>query len=169
MIQRGCRVRTIQDTRNGLKPLYGLLKRTNDIVTKDELDKTVDELEQEVIHELNLDFSPDENPNKMFSVIFPYQIRFTIPSDAHNTEIVINTKTEEFYSGRNQQDVLFQKEHSNRYSKTAFIKHIQNYVRDELWRVNPEDAHLTYTGKPEVREMSESELSTFEREIAEND
>ena len=73
---------------------------------KDELEKTVDELEQEVMDELNLDFSPDENPNKMFSVEFPYQVRFTIPSDAHNTEIVINTKTEEFYSGRNQQDVL---------------------------------------------------------------
>jgi hypothetical protein len=65
--------------------------------------------------------------------------------------------------------VLFQKEHSNRYSKTAFIKYIQNYVRDELWRVNPEDAHLTYTGKPVVRKMTESELATFEREIAEND
>ena len=136
---------------------------------KDELNKSIDELEQEVIHELNLDFSPDENPNRRFSVEFPYQVRFTIPSDAHNTEIVINTKTEEFYSGRNHQDVLFQKEQSNRYSKTAYIKHIQKYVRDELWRVNPEDAHLTYTGKPQVREMTESELSTFEREIAEND
>ena len=135
----------------------------------DELDKTVDELEQEVLDELNLEFSPDENPNKMFSVVFPYQVRFTIPSDAHNTEIVINSKTEEFYSGRNQQDVLFQKEQSDRYSKTAFIKHIQKYVRDELWRVKPEDAHLTYTGKPEVKEMSETELATFQREIAENE
>ena len=135
----------------------------------DELDKTVDELEQEVLDELNLEFSPDENPNKMFSVVFPYQVRFTIPSDAHNTEIVINTQTEEFYSGRNQQDVLFQKEQSDRYSKTAFIKHIQKYVRDELWRVEPEDAHLTYTGKPEVKEMSETELATFQREIAENE
>ena len=138
-------------------------------MSKNELEKTADELEQEVMDELNLDFSPDENPNKMFSVEFPYQVRFTIPSDAHNTEIVINTKTEEFYSGRNRQDVLFQKELSNRYSKTAFIKYIQNYVRDELWKVEPEDAHLTYTGKPQVREMTESELSTFEREIADNE
>jgi len=135
----------------------------------DELDKTVDELEQEVLDELNLEFTPDENPNKMFSVIFPYQVRFTIPDDQHNTEIVINTKTEEFYSGRNPQDILFQKEQSDRYSKTAFIKHIQKYVRDELWRVEPEDAHLTYTGKPEVKEMSETELATFQREIAENE
>ncbi len=137
------RVRTIQGHQNHTEPCEGLLKGTNDTMRKDELEKTVDALEQEVMDELNLEFSPDENPNKMFSVVFPYQVRFTIPSDAHNTEIVINTKTEEFYSGRNQQDVLFQKEHSNRYSKTAFIKYIQNYVRDELWRVNPEDAHLT--------------------------
>jgi len=130
---------------------------------------TLDQLEQEVIDDLNLEFSPDENPNRMFSVVFPYQVRFTIPDDDHNTEVIINSKTEEFYSGRNPQDVLFQKDLSDRYSKTAFIKHIQKYVRDELWRVEPEDAHLTYTGKPEVTEMSELRLSTFQREIADNE
>ena len=103
-----------------------------------EKDQTLDELEQEVIDDLNLEFTPDENPNKMFSVVFPYQVRFTIPDDQHNTEIVINTKTEEFYSGRNPQDILFQKDISDRYSKTAFIQHIQKYVRDELWRVKPD-------------------------------
>ena len=136
---------------------------------KERPEQTLDELEQEVIDELNLEYSPDENPNKMYSVGFPYQVRFTIPDDQHNTEIVINTKTEEFYSGRNPQDVLFQKEQSDRYAKTAFIKHIQKYVREELWRVEPEDAHLTYTGKPEVTEMSELRLSTFQREIADNE
>ena len=136
---------------------------------KERPEQTLDELEQEVIDELNLEYSPDENPNKMYSVVFPYQVRFTIPDDQHNTEVIINTKTEEFYSGRNPQDVLFQKEQSDRYSKTAFIKHIQKYVREELWRVEPEDTHLTYTGKPEVTEMSELRLSTFQREIADNE
>ena len=134
-----------------------------------EKDQTLDELEQEVIEELNLEFTPDENPNKMFSVVFPYQVRFTFPDDQHNTEIIINTKTEEFYSGRNPQDILFQKDMSDRYSKTAFIQHIQKYVRDELWRMNPEDAHLTYTGKPEITEMSASRLASFQREIADNE
>ena len=129
---------------------------------------TLDELEQEVIDELNLEFSPDENPNRMFSVVFPYQVRFTIPDDDHSTEIVINSKTEEFYSGRNPQDVLFQKKQSDRYSKTAFIKHIQKYARDEIWSVEPEDAHLTYTGKPEVTEMSETRLASFQRELADD-
>ena len=133
---------------------------------KEQSEQTIDELEQEVIDELNLEYSPDENPNRMFSVIFPYQVRFTIPDDEYNTEVIINTKTEEFYSGRNQQDVLFQKEQSDRYSKHAFIKHIQKYVREQLWKVEPEDAHLTYTGKPEVTEMSETRLATFQREIA---
>ena len=136
---------------------------------KERPEQTLDELEQEVIDELNLEYSPEENPNKMYSVVFPYQVRFTIPDDQHNTEVVINTKTEEFYSGRNPQDVLFQKEQSDRYAKTAFIKHIQKYVRDELSRVEPEDTHLTYTGKPEVTEMSELRLSTFQREIADNE
>ena len=134
-----------------------------------EKDQTLDELEQEVIEELKLEFTPDENPNKMYSVVFPYQVRFTIPDDQHNTEIVINTKTEEFYSGRNPQDILFQKDMSDRYSKTAFIQHIQKYVRDELWRVKPKDAHLTYTGKPEITEMSDSRLASFQREIADNE
>ena len=136
---------------------------------KEQLEQTLDELEQEVIDELNLEFSPDENPNRMYNVIFPYQVRFTIPDDQHNTEVIINTKTEEFYSGRNPQDVLFQKEQSDRYAKTAFIKHIQKYVREQIWRVEPEDAHLTYTGKPEVTEMSETRLATFQREIADNE
>ena len=136
---------------------------------KERPEQTLDELEQEVIDELNLEYSPDENPNKMYSVVFPYQVRFTIPDDQHNTEIVINTKTEEFYSGRNPQDVLFQKDLSDRYSKTAFIKHIQKYVREQIWSVEPEDAHLTYTGKLEVTEMSETRLATFQREIADNE
>ena len=130
---------------------------------------TLDQLEQEVIDDLNLEFSPDENPNRMFSVVFPYQVRFTIPDDDHNTEVIINSKTEEFYSGRNPQDVLFQKDLSDRYSKTAFIKHIQKYVREKIWSVEPEDAHLTYTGKLEVTEMSETRLATFQREIADNE
>ena len=136
---------------------------------KERPEQTLDELEQEVIDELNLEYSPEENPNKMYSVVFPYQVRFTIPDDQHNTEVIINTKTEEFYSGRNPQDVLFQKEQSDRYSKEGLIKYIMEHIRDELWSVEPEDARLTYTGKPEVTEMSELRLAAFQREIADNE
>ena len=136
---------------------------------KEQSEQTIDELEQEVIDELNLEYSPDENPNRMFSVIFPYQVRIQIPDndDEHSpTEVVINTHSQEYFSARNQQDVLFQKEQSDRYSKEGLIKYIQKYIRDELFHVEPEDAHLTYTGKPEVTEMSETRLATFQREIA---
>ena len=130
----------------------------------DELTKTIDELEQEVIDELNVEFSPDENPNKMYNVIFPYQVRLLIhdnDDDHPPTEVIINTHTQEYYSARNPQDVLFQKEQGDRYSKEGLIRYIQNYVRDELWSLDPADGHLTYTGKPEGREMTQEELSTL--------
>jgi len=139
---------------------------------KGQLEQTLDELEQEVIDELNLEYSPDENPNKMHSVIFPYQVRIMIPDNDDNhppTEVVINTHSQEYFSGRNPQDVLFQKEQSDRYSKEGLIKYIKEHIRDELWRVEPEDAHLTYTGKPEVREMTETELATFQMGRGNND
>mgnify|MGYP006926429689 FL=1 len=108
----------------------------------------------------------------MFRVIFPYQVRIQIPDndDEHSpTEVVINTHSQEFFSGRNQQDVLFQKEQSDRYSKEGLIKYIQKYIRDELFHVEPEDAHLTYTGKPEVTEMTELELMTLKIGRGNND
>ena len=48
-----------------------------------EKDQTLDELEQEVIDDLNLEFTPDENPNKMFSVVFPYQVQNPERNDPH--------------------------------------------------------------------------------------
>ena len=139
---------------------------------KEQSEQTPDELEQEVIEELNLEYTPDENPNKIYSVVFPYQVRFTIPDndDEHPpTEVVINTQSQEYFSARNQQDVLFQKEQSDRYSKEGLIKYIQKYIRDELFHVEPEDAHLTYTGKPEVTEMTELELMTLKIGRGNND
>ena len=138
----------------------------------DELEQTVEQLEQEVIDELNLEFSPEENPNRMFGVIFPYQVRFLIPDNDEDhppTEVVINTHSQEYFSARNEQDVRFQKEQSDRYSKEGLVKYIKEHIRDELWRVEPEDAHLTFTGKPEVTEMSETELATFQMGRGNND
>ena len=109
--------------------------------------------------------NPEENPNKMFGVVFPYQIKFIIPDndDKHPpTEIVVTTHSQEFFSGRNEQDVLFQKENHDRYSKIRLIKHIQKYIWYEIENLEPEDAHLTFTGKPEVTEMTETELATFQ-------
>ena len=111
----------------------------------------------------------EDNPHKIYSVVFPYSVRFTIPDDGHNTEVIINTKSEEYYTARNEQDVLSQKELSDRYSKSPLAKRIQNYVREQLWNVDPEDSVFTYTGEPEVTELDEERLSTFQREIWNND
>ena len=54
-----------------------------------------------------------KNPYKVYSVVFPYEVRFTIPEDDHNTEIIIKTKTRETYFGKNKDDVLLQKEFLN--------------------------------------------------------
>ena len=131
----------------------------------DDLDQTLDQLEQEVIDELNLEFSPEENPLRMYNVIFPYQVRFLIrdnDDDHPPTEVVINTHSQEYYSARNEQDVRFQKYHSDKYSRERQIAYITKYVRDELCSVEPEDCHLSYTGKPEVNEMSDTELKNFQ-------
>ena len=141
-------------------------------MSKDEPEKTVDELEQQVIETLNLEYSPDESPNKMFSVVFAYQVRFTIPDnddDHPPTEIIVNTHSQEYFSARNEQDVRFQKEQADRYSKEGLIKYIKEHIRDELWSLDLKDAHLTYTGKPEVTEMTELELMTFKMGRGNND
>ena len=75
---------------------------------KEDLETELDNLEQEVMDEL-------ENPYRPYSVIFPYEIRFTIPDDDHNTEITIRTRSEEVRFGRNEKDILFQVEIDHRY------------------------------------------------------
>ena len=60
----------------------------------DQLDTTLDTLEQDVLDEL-------ENPYQPYRVVFPYEVRFTIPDDNHNTEIAIRTRSEEVRFGRN--------------------------------------------------------------------
>ena len=128
--------------------------------------------EKEPNEELEQELIPEKNTNKMFSVVFPYQIKFMIPDndDEHPpTEIIVTTHSQEFFSGRNEQDVLFQKENYDRYSKIRPIKYIKKFIWYEIENLNPEDAHLTFTGKPEVTEMSETRLATFQREIADNE
>ena len=109
----------------------------------------------------------NDNPLKLYSVIFPYTVKFTIPDDDYNTEITINTKTEEFFTANNKEEVLLHKELSDTYSKQAFAKHIKRYVLNQLTELNPEDGELTYTGTPEVSLMEEDRLSTFSRELVE--
>ena len=111
------------------------------------------------------DTKTEENPYKLYSCVFPYQVKFTIEDDGHNTEATITTKSEEFYTATNSKDVLHQKELSDKYSKDWFSKRIIKYVNNQLWNVNPEEASLEYTGEPLITKLTEEQLSTFKREL----
>jgi hypothetical protein len=105
----------------------------------------------------------EQNPFKTYKVRFPYQVRFTIDG-IKNTEIIINTKSEEFYYSRTKKYVLLMKELSDSHSDLSLPKYIINYLNENMWTVNPKNCHLTFTGNPVVSEMTEEELEEFLRE-----
>jgi hypothetical protein len=114
----------------------------------------LDTLEQEVMDEL-------ENPYKPYQVIFPYEVRLTIPDDAHNTEIVIRTRSEEVRFGRNQKDILLQKELDNRYGRDTYSKHILNWVGERLGTIDPRECDLEYVGTPKISPMNHQQVKDF--------
>ena len=120
----------------------------------EELKTTLDTLEQEVLDEL-------ENPYKPYSVIFPYEVRFTIPDDDHNTEITIRTRSEEIRFGRNEKDILFQKELDNRYGRHTYSKHIVEWVAKRLPSIDPTECDLEYVGTPTVAPMDHQQVKDF--------
>jgi len=120
----------------------------------EELKTTLDTLEQEVLDEL-------ENPYRPYRVIFPYEIRFTIPDDGHNTEITIRTRSEEILFGRNEKDILFQKELDNRYGKDTYSKHILDWVGKRLGTIDPRECDIEYVGTPTVSLMGHKEVKEF--------
>ena len=124
----------------------------------EEYENECEELENEILEEIG------ENPFKTYKVQFPYQVRFVL-NDDENTEIVINTKSEEFYHSRTKKDVLLMKELSDSHSEISLTKYIINYLNENLLTVSPENCQLTFTGNPVVSEMTEEELKDFQREI----
>ena len=142
------------DTRKGSNRLYEVLIGPQDKMEKDELDTTLDTLEQEVMDEL-------ENPYRPYSVIFPYEVRFTIPDDDHNTEITIRTRSEEVRFGRNQKDILLQKEIDNRYGRESYSKRILEWVSKRIPNIDPRECDLEYVGTPTVSLMSHKEVKDY--------
>ena len=121
---------------------------------KNELETTREKLEQEVLDEL-------ENPYRPYRVEFPYEVRFTIPSDGHNTEITIRTRSEEVRFGRNEQDILLQKEVDNRYGRDTYSKHILDWVSKRLPSIDPRECNLEYVGTPKVSRIDHQEVKDF--------
>jgi len=120
----------------------------------EELKTTLDTLEQEVLDEL-------ENPYKPYSVIFPYEVRLTIPDDGHNTEITIRTRSEEMRFGRNEKDILLQKELDNRYGRHTYSKHILKWLGEKLSSIDPRECDLEYVGTPTVAPMDHQQVKDF--------
>ena len=121
---------------------------------KSQSETEMEELEQEVLDQL-------ENPYRPYSVISPYEIRFTIPDDGHNTEITIRTRSEEVRFGRNQKDILLQKEIDNRYGRDTYSKHILNWVGKRLPDIDPRECDLEYVGTPKVTSIDHQEMKDF--------
>ena len=121
---------------------------------KDELNTTLDTLEQEVIDEL-------ENPYRPYSVIFSYEVRFTIPDDDHNTEITIRTRSEEVRFGRNEKDIFLQVEIDHRHGRDTYSKHILDWIGKRLGTMHPRECDLEYVGTPTVSPIDHSQMKEF--------
>ena len=119
-----------------------------------ELETTLEKLEQEVLDEI-------ENPYRPYRVEFPYEVRFTIPNDGHNTEITIRTRSEEVRFGRDEKDILLQKEIDNRYGKDTYSKHILDWVSKRLPDIDPRECDLEYVGTPKVGPIDHHQVKDF--------
>jgi len=106
-----------------------------------ELEETLDKLENEVMEGIG------ENPFR------PYKIQF------------LHSISEEMAFARSKKDVLWEKERSDAISKEGYIKHIVNWVAQEMSRMDLGECELSYTGSPDIVEMSEEELEDYRREV----
>ena len=123
----------------------------------DELDKTLDELEQEVEDELNATHRP-------YRTINEYTCSLTIPDD-EITEVIIKTKSAGVCYASSPEDALKQMKCDQQYSQQSYASHILRYVAENLPNIDFENVDLTYTGEPIVTPMTDDELSGFQREV----
>ena len=119
-----------------------------------ELETTLEKLEQEVLDELN-------NPYHPYSVIFPYEVKLTIPDNDSDTEITIRTRSEEIRFGRNENDILLQKDADNRYGRDTYSKHILDWVSKRLPDFDPRECDLEFVGTPKVSRIDHQEVQDF--------
>ena len=124
-----------------------------------ELEETIDQLENEVMEGIGA------NPFRPYKLQFPYCVKFSLTADDRRTEITIHTISEEMSFARSKKDVLWEKERSDAISKEGYIKHIVNWVVQEMSRLDLEECELTYTGSPTIVEMTEEELENYRREV----
>jgi len=105
-----------------------------------------------------------ENPFRTLKCEFPYTVKFHLEEDP-NTEIIISTRTEEYYYAKTKKDVFQMKELGDSHSHISLPKYIIKYVDEQLWTVDPEKCDLTFTGETIIDELTEEELEDFQRRI----
>ena len=125
----------------------------------DELEETLEELENEVIEGMG------DNPMRAYKLQFPYMVRFQLAEDGSRSEITITTISEEMTFARTRKDALLEKERSNAVSKDGYTKHIVNWVADKMCRMDMDICELSYTGSPDAIEMTDEELEDYAREV----
>ena len=124
-----------------------------------ELEETLDKLENEVMEGIG------ENPFRPYKIQFPYSVQFSLIADDRRTEITIHSISEEMAFARSKKDVLWEKERGDAISKEGYIKHIVDWVAQEMSRMDLGECELSYTGSPDIVEMSEEELEDYRREV----
>ena len=123
----------------------------------DELEKRIDQPEQEVMDELNSNHSP-------YNTTTHYQCSFIVPGD-ETTEVIISTKTAGVCFAKSPEDALNQTKSANHYSHKSYASYILEYVRENLWTIDIENVELSYTEDPTITPMTDDELKDFEREV----
>ena len=123
----------------------------------DDLERTLNALEQEVIEELN-------PTHHTYQTITNYTCSFTIDDD-ETTEVTIKTKTAGVCFATSPEDALKQTKTANGYSHQSYASYILRYVRDNLLTIDIDDTTLTYTQDPTIKLMSDEDLQDFQRDV----
>ena len=123
----------------------------------DELEQTLDELEQEVIDELNSNHRP-------YETITSYTCSIIIPDD-EITEITIKTKSTGVSFATSLEDAISQTRYENKYSKKSYASYILGYVKKHLSTIDTKSAVLTYDEEPIAKRMTDDEIAVWEREV----
>ena len=122
----------------------------------DELERTMERLEQEVEDELNATHRP-------YRTITSYTCSLTIPDD-ETTEVIIKTKSAGLYYASSPEDALKQMKCDQQYAQQGYASYILRYVTENLPEVDLESVDLSYTGEP-IATMTDDELAGFQREV----
>ena len=110
-----------------------------------------------------------ESPYSTYQTILPYTCTFTIPDDGNKTEVIITTKSQSIFYGRNEQDIEFQLELGKKHSKPTYAKHILKYISNQLYSIDPKDVVVEYDSPITITQMTDEEIDAYRNECLEDE